>query len=79
VAGKPQQGGLLNTQTVAPPTYYRFLFFTALAFALGIAAGSLFTYVGGLAVNIILFVLALVAVVYATVRIRAQQRRKDAL
>ena len=64
----------MNNQTVAQPTYYRFLFFSALAFALGVAVGSLFTYVGVPVVSIILFVLALLVVVYAIVQIRARQR-----
>ena len=68
----------MNNQTVAQPTYYRFLFFTALAFALGMAAGGLITYVGAPVVSIILFVLALLVVAYATVQIRARQRRMNA-
>jgi hypothetical protein len=65
-------------QTQEPPTYYRFLFYTALAFALGVAAGGLITYAGALVVSIILFVLALLVVAYATVQIRARQRRMNA-
>jgi len=68
----------LNTQTQEQPTYYRFLYFTALAFALGIAAGGLTTYVGAPVVSITLFVLALLVVVYAAVKIRARQRRMNA-
>jgi hypothetical protein len=73
-----QQGGLLINQTQEQPTYYRFAFFTALAFALGVTAGSLFTYVGALVVSIILFILALLAAAYATVQIRARERRMNA-
>lgn len=68
----------MNNKTQEQPTYYRFLFFTALAFALGIAVGGLFTFVGAAVVSIILFVLALLGVVYATVHIRARQRRLHA-
>jgi len=66
-------------QTQEPPTYYRFLFYTALAFALGVVAGGLITYAGAPVVSIILFVLALLIVAYATVQIRARQRRMKAL
>jgi len=65
----------LNNQTQEQPTYYRFLFFSVLAFALGIAVGGFFTFVGAGVVSIILFVLALLAMAYATIRIRARQRR----
>ena len=65
-------------QTQEPPTYYRFLFYTALTFALGVAAGGLITYAGAPVVSIILFVLALLVVAYATVQIRARQRRMKA-
>ncbi len=65
----------MNNQTQEQPTYYRFLFFSVLAFALGIAVGGFFTFVGAGVVSIILFVLALLAMAYATIRIRARQRR----
>ena len=68
----------MNNQSVAQPTYYRFLYFTALAFALGIAAGGITTYAGAPVVSITLFVLALLIVVYAAVKIRARQRRMNA-
>jgi hypothetical protein len=68
----------LNTQTEAQPTYYRFLYFTALAFALGMAAGGLFTYIGAPIVSIILFALALFVALSAAVQIRARQRRMNA-
>jgi Flp pilus assembly protein TadB len=68
----------LNTQTAAHPTYYRFLYFTALAFALGVAAGGIFSYIGAPIVSIILFVLALFVALYAAAQIRARQRRTNA-
>jgi Flp pilus assembly protein TadB len=68
----------LNTQTGTHPTYYRFLYFTALAFALGVAAGGIFSYVGAPIVSIILFVLALFVALYAAVQIRARQRSMNA-
>lgn len=67
----------MNTQT-QQPTYYRFLYFTALAFALGVAASGLATYVGAPIVSVILFVLALFVVLYAAVQIRARQRSMNA-
>ncbi len=68
----------MNNQTQEQPTYYRFLCFMSLAFAPGIAADNLSTYMHVPVVSIILLVVALLAVAYAVVQIRVRQRRMNA-
>jgi hypothetical protein len=68
----------LNNQVQESPTYHHFMFYVCVAFAAGIAIGSVFTGIGAPFVSVALFVLALLGVVYAAGKVEARRIRRNA-